>query len=91
MMILSGAIVLSRRDCKGSSRKEGDHEYVWAYRCCERDLEVFPLRSLRSLHELPLRSLRELSLRELSLRELSLRELSLRNRHNHFSVSCPFN
>ena len=70
-MILSGAIVLSRRDRKASSRKEGDHEYIIANRCCERNLQVTPLRSLRSL-------------RELSLRELSLRELSLRNRHNHF-------
>ena len=91
-MILNGSIVLSRKGRKGSSRKEVDHEYILAYHCCERDLQVSPLRPLRSLRELSLRSLRELPLRplrELSLR--SLRELSLRNRHNHFSVSCPFN
>ena len=88
-MRIKGSIDLSRRDRKESSRKERDYEYKWAYPCWERDLEVFPLRSLRELSLCSLRSLRELSLR--SLRELSLRELSLRNRHNHFSVSCPFN
>lgn len=89
-MNIYGSIVLSRKGRKASSRKEGDHEYIIANRCCERNLQVTPLRSLRSLRELPLHELSLRSLRELSLRELPLRK-TLLNHHNHFSVSCPFN
>ena len=80
-MDICGSIVLSLKDRKEDTRKEGDHGYIWVYRFITQRpqrrytqrgrswiVRVFPLRSLR---ELSLRSPREPPL--CSLRELSLR------------------